>query len=586
MNAAQAPTFAERLQKHLNVLYPQSDSTVLAEQIAQRIERPPSTEPSALPARPPTEPWSQRDSLLLTYGDSLLAADEAPLKTLRKFLRDHVGDAISAVHVLPFFPYSSDDGFAVIDYLRVDPKLGDWQDIRRLGETHALMFDLVINHVSSQNQWFQNYQAGIEPGASYFIELNADSDLQTVVRPRTSPLLRPTPTPVGEKHVWCTFGHDQIDLNFAKPQVLLEMVEVVRTYLDNGAKIIRLDAIGYLWKRLGTSCIHLPETHEVVRLLRTIIDHASPGSWLITETNVPNHENLTYFGNRNEAHVIYNFSLAPLILHALLSGKAAYLQRWMRSMPPAPVGCTYLNFTASHDGIGMRPAEGLLSDEEQSQVVETVKSFGGLVSSRGTPDGGERVYELNISFFDAMRGTFAGRDDFQVDRFLCSQTIAMGIEGIPAIYIHSLLATPYDLAGVQTTGRNRSINRHRWDAEQLEGLLQDESSATARVHGELLRRLRLRAEQAAFHPAATQFTLILDNHFFGFWRQSIDRQQSIFAVHNLTNQPQPLSLEELNLISTDHWTDILSGQPMPGMYESITVAPYQCLWITNSSHNR
>jgi len=337
---------------------------------------------------------------------------------------------------------------------------------------------------------------------------------------------------------------------------------------------------------LGTSCIHLPETHEVVRLLRTIIDHASPGSWLITETNVPNHENLTYFGNRNEAHVIYNFSLAPLILHALLSGKAAYLQRWMRSMPPAPVGCTYLNFTASHDGIGMRPAEGLLSDEEQSQVVETVKSFGGLVSSRGTPDGGERVYELNISFFDAMRGTFAGRDDFQVDRFLCSQTIAMGIEGIPAIYIHSLLATPNDLAGVQTTGRNRSINRHRWDAEQLEGLLQDESSATARVHGELLRRLRLRAEQAAFHPAATQFTLILDNHFFGFWRQSIDRQQSIFAVHNLTNQPQPLSLEELNLISTDHWTDILSGQPMPGMYESITVAPYQCLWITNSSHNR
>ncbi|QEG42440.1 alpha-amylase family glycosyl hydrolase [Roseimaritima ulvae] len=577
------PSLLDRLAKHLDILYPQHDCQALASRIVDLFAADQTATTAPPTPRSPTPPlWSQSDCLLLTYGDSVREQDQPPLQTLHAFCEDYVGDAVSAVHILPFFPYSSDDGFAVEDYTQVDPQLGNWSDIQQLGQSYDLMFDLVINHVSSQHRWFKNFQQGREPGATYFHTVNPNADVSTVVRPRTSALLRPTETPTGLQHVWCTFSHDQVDLNFANPDVLLEIIDVIRGYLANGAKILRLDAIGYLWKQLGTSCIHLRETHEAVKLLRTLLDAVAPGTLLITETNVPNNENLTYFGNRNEAHIIYNFSLAPLILHALLSGTATYLQRWMRSMPPAPVGCTYLNFTASHDGIGMRPAEGLLSDEEQSQVVSAVKSFGGLISSRGTADGGERVYELNISFFDALKGTLAGVDAHQVERFLCSQTIALGIEGIPAIYIHSLLATPNDLAGVKETGRNRSINRHRWQYDALKSQLDDPQSTTSIVHAELTRRMRIRAAQPAFHPAATQFTLILDNHFFGFWRQSADRQQSIFAVHNLSNQPQPLSLEDLNLISTDRWWDLIEGTPMPGMYESLTLAPYQCLWITNS----
>lgn len=567
----------DRIRKHLEVLYPTHDHDALVREVVDIFAPLPTTRETATDG----EPWSQRDAVLLTYGDSLHDPCEPPLETLRRFLEKRVGDAINCVHILPFFPYSSDDGFAVIDHLQVNPELGDWTQIKAIGQTHHLMFDLVINHVSSKHRWFQNYQRGESPGKDYFIEVNPEADLSTVVRPRTSPLLRATETDEGTRYVWCTFSHDQIDLDFSNPRVLVEILKIIAAYLHYGARIIRLDAIGYLWKRLGTACIHLAETHEAVRLIRTILEAVAPGTWLITETNVPNHENLTYFGNRNEAHVIYNFSLAPLILHALLSGKAQYLQRWMRSMPPAPVGCTYLNFTASHDGIGMRPAEGLLSEEDQQQVISTVQSFGGLVSTRRLAEGGERVYELNISFFDALQGTVTGPDGHQIARFLCSQTIAMGIEGIPAIYIHSLLATPNDLEGVRQTGRNRSINRHRWDAQRVESLLEDPESATSQVHAELLRRLRLRAKQPAFHPAATQFTLVLEHHFFGFWRQSTDRRQSIFAIHNLSNQPRVLPLEELNLISTDHWHDLLSDQTIGGIYATIELQPYQCLWLSN-----
>lgn len=575
-----APPFESRVDAHLHRIYPNLGAEAIRSKITELF---PASE-----ATPDIEPWNSGDHFVITYGDSIVqhneAGNEKPLKTLKRFLEDFVRTDDSIIHVLPFFPYSSDDGFAVIDFETVNPELGDWADIRAITESNDLMVDLVINHVSSEHEWFQQFQRGEAPGADYFHVVSEDTDLSDVVRPRATPLLRPTETVNGLKWVWCTFGHDQIDLNYSNPAVLIEILGVLKKYLDQGARVIRLDAVGFLWKEPGTSCMHLPQTHEVVKLIRTVVDHYAPGTMLISETNVPNHENLSYFGNRNEAHVIYNFSLAPLVTHALLSGHSAYLKRWMRSMPPAPVGCTYLNFTASHDGIGMRPAEGLLSDEEQMELVRTVERFGGQVSTRKTADG-ERVYELNICLFDAFKGTFAGPDDWQFERFLCSQTIMMGLEGIPAFYIHSLLATRNDLKGVEKTGRKRSINRHRWNDEELRKRLANPESIQSRVLRELCRRIRLRSNQPAFDPSATQFTLILQSGLFGFWRQSTDRQQSIFAVHNITAEPIELTLDDLNLISTDRWWDLLTGDEVTAIYGSIPIKPYQCLWLTNHLHD-
>lgn len=532
--------------------------------------------------REQTTQWSQADTLLITYGNSICnVASETPLQTLHRFLSEHLQDTITGVHILPFFPYSSDDGFAVIDYLQVNPDLGDWEDISRIANQFDLMTDLVINHISSQSQWFQEFKQDDAPGRDYFITVAPESDLTDVVRPRNTPLLCPVETSAGLKHVWATFSHDQIDLNMANPDVLLEFLRIILYYLDTGARILRLDAIGYLWKSPGTSCIHLPETHTLIKLIREIVSLVNPSAILVTETNVPNRENLTYFGNRNEAHLIYNFSLPPLIVNALYQERSEHLQTWMMSMPPAPFGCAYLNFTASHDGIGLRPTEGLLEQAEYDTFLQCIQDFGGKISMRTRPDGTESPYEANISLFDALKGTAKGEDTWQIPRFICSQVIMMSLEGIPAFYVHSLLATPNDHAAVQQTGRNRSINRHQWDYDALITQLKQSESSQAIVFEELSRLIKIRRQQAAFHPNATQYTLHLQPTLFAFWRQSMTRDQSIFSIHNLTPRSQTLLLRDLNLIVTDSWFDLISETVIPEGATEFILKPYQSAWITN-----
>jgi sucrose phosphorylase len=528
--------------------------------------------------------WSHDNVLLITYGDSLISQDErSPLSVLADFLEKHLQDSITGVHILPFFPYTSDDGFAIKDYTAVNPELGDWDEVTRISQHFNLMVDLVINHVSSQHPWVEQFKAGEQPGCDYLIEAAPDAEgIDEVTRPRSSSLLTKLETIDGPKHVWSTFSADQIDVDFSNPDVLLEYVKIILLYIKAGTRYIRLDAVGYLWKELGTTCIHLPQTHAIVRLLREMLQMIDPGIAIITETNVPNRENLSYFGNRNEAHMIYNFSLPPLVLNALMQGRSDYLKQWMMSMPPAPIGCAYFNFTASHDGIGLRPTEGLLTADEYDALLTTMKRFGGKISMRSRPDGTESPYEINISLFDAMKGTVDGEDEWQIERFLCSQTIMMSLEGIPAFYIHSLLATHNHHDGVKQTGHNRTINRFKWDIDALEAALADPQTPHAVVLKELSRLIAIRRRQRAFHPNATQYTLHpLNQAIFAFWRQSMARDQSIFSIHNLSKFPQELRLSDLNLLNTDDWSDLVSGDRFTALGDVYTMRPYQSLWITN-----
>lgn len=588
-SALQKSALLRRLEHHLQRLYSDDTAESLAKTLWQRLEIARQLLSGGFETASSTSQrdaeevtlWSQDDVMLITYGDSLQRPGEAPLATLSQFLDDELEGAVSGVHVLPFYPFSSDDGFAVIDYRAVRDDLGDWADIRALAEHSTLMVDLVVNHVSSRHDWFQQFLRGESPGVDYFLTLPSDTDLSTVVRPRSHPVLVPFDTARGQQHVWATFSDDQVDLDFSNPDVLLEIVDVLFFYLTQGARWIRLDAVGFVWKEVGTLCIHLPQTHELVRLLRTLAEAVEPRAVLISETNVPNVENLSYFGNCNEAHAIYNFSLPPLLLDALIQGRSRYLKAWMMSMPPAPHGCTYFNFTASHDGIGLRPAEGLLEPGDIQVLVQTMQRFGGKISMRALADGTLAPYEMNITLFDALKGTVRGEDGHQEARFLCSQAIMLGLEGVPALYIHSLLATPNDQQGVLDTGRNRSINRHRWDLEQLKTRLADPATPQARVLAALKRLIRIRRRQPAFHPNATQYTLHLGERLFGFWRQSARREQSVFAVHNLSPRRQLLSLSSLNLVSTDPWHDLISGQPIEELQGKIALAPYQSLWLTN-----
>jgi len=525
--------------------------------------------------------WSEKDAIMITYGDSIIQKDQKPLVSLQHFINDYIGSSINSIHILPFFPYSSDDGFSVIDYSSVNEGLGDWEDIQEIAQQRRLMSDLVINHCSSRSAWFQNFIKGEGIGHDYFYTAPENIDTRDVVRPRTSDLLRETPTGKGVQHVWCTFSHDQVDFDFKNPSVLKSFVTIIRLYLDMGVKIFRFDAVAFLWKTLGSSCINLPQTHEMVRLLRTLIEHTQPDAVIITETNIPNTQNLTYFGNANEAHAIYNFSLPPLLINTLVTGDCLYLKKWLMSMPPAQNGTTYFNFIASHDGIGLRPVEGLLSDDELSTLVETMQDFGGHVSWRSTESGEAKAYEINIALYDALQGTSKGKDSFGLQRFICAHAIMFALEGIPGIYIHSLLGTQNDYEKVENTQQSRAINRHRWDYDALQEKLSDNEGHHHVVLASLKNLLDIRIKQPAFHPNATQFTLHLGGQLFGFWRQSQDRKQSIFCISNIADESVVFAVNSLNLIMSEDWFDLLAGIKLDMNIEILTLAPYQSMWISN-----
>ncbi len=573
----------DKVKHHLEFIYADVDLPLTIDQLAVSLMKTIGIDDEVDIAQPQSHYnyWDEDDIIMITYGDSVIDGDERPLVTLNRFLHRYCKNTVNNVHILPFFPYSSDDGFSVIDYSSVNESLGTWEDIEAIAKDYGLMTDLVINHCSARSAWFDNFVKGEGTGSDFFFTADPADDLSMVTRSRVSPLLRETETAKGTKHVWCTFSHDQVDFDFRNPNVLLAFVDIIRLYIDKGAKLFRLDAVAFLWKIVGTNCINLPQTHEVIRLLRTLIEHVDPSIIIITETNIPNRENLTYFGNANEAHAIYNFSLPPLLVNTLVSGDCKYLKSWMMSMPPAQNGTAYFNFIASHDGIGLRPAEGLLSDEEISELVHTMQNFGGKISWRASDHGQQKPYEINITLFDALQGTIKGPDRWQIDRFICAHAIMLGMEGIPGLYIHSLLGTSNDYEKVANTGQNRSINRRRWELTELEALLDSPYSQHHKVLTRLSQLIRVRKAQPAFHPNATQFTLQLGNQIFGYWRQSLDRKQSVFCISNISDEEQSVLLSDINLIGTDNWIDLITRQEIALSSSFLQMKPYQTLWISN-----
>lgn len=517
------------------------------------------------------ELWNENDIALITYGDSILKSGEIPLNTLKSFSNQKLNGLINIIHILPFFPFSSDDGFSVIDFEQVNPELGNWNHVDDISKDFKLMADLVINHTSSKSEWFQNFLKGAGEGLNYFIEESPEKDLSQVTRPRSTPLLTKYNTSRGEKYVWTTFSDDQIDLNFSNPDVLLRFLKILYKYIKHGSKIIRLDAIAFLWKEIGTTCLHLKQTHEVVKLLRDFTEWVSPGTIILTETNVPNKENLSYFGNNDEAHMVYQFSLPPLLLHALNSSNSSYLTEWASSLPKISPTCTFFNFTSSHDGIGVRPLEGLLPDSEKNLLYDDIKKSGGLISMKRNTDGSESPYELNITYFDALKRTRNGEDGLQEKRFVCSQAVMLAMKGLPAFYIHSLLASPNYTAGVKETGRSRTINRQKLNLDTLIQELETDTSR-ARVFNELCKLIKIRKEHKAFHPSANQEIINLGSSVFAFIRNA-EHGNSILCINNVSSNEVKLNLpEKLQLFKTD----LISNQIFR---DHIDMKPYQTLWL-------
>ena len=523
-----------------------------------------------------TNLFSAEDRLLIAYGDSIRDEPNTPLSALERFAIERLDGSISGIHILPFFPSSSDDGFAVIDYNSVREDLGGWEDINALSKHFDLMFDLVINHCSRENLWFADFIGGKEPGRFYFHEMPSMMGLENVVRPRNSPLLTQVHTYEGIKKVWTTFSDDQVDLNFANPDVLCEFVRVLFSYIAKGARFIRLDAIAFLWKELGTSSINLEQTHAVVRVLRALTDELQTQTILLTETNVPHQENISYFGSQDEAHLIYQFSLAPLLLYSYLFNNGQYLGLWAQRLGEPPFGCNFVNFIASHDGIGLRPLEGLVPNTEIQKLTDKIHQRGGYAALRSNADGEDSVYELNIALFSA----FGGRLE-NVPAYLAAHQLMMALQGVPAIYVNALVGGLNDLDGVESSGRTRSINRGHWRLDSLEEALNQENGHQSIIFNELCRDLRLRGAQSAFSPLATQRVVSYDENHLCFERQS--DSQRILVIASFSDEPTECSLSSQRE-STHTALDILTEETFK-LSKPVALAPYQVRWFSMKATN-
>lgn len=580
------PPPRERILDHLSFLYGHEQAPLVAQRLWAVLETFRRRNPQFVTGeRPPArDRLTQRDAVLITYGDQVTEPDKPPLATLAEVLETYVAGSITIVHLLPFFPYSSDDGFSVIDYTAVNPDLGTWADVERLGRRFRLMFDAVINHVSAKSRWFQEFLKGSPEYADYFITVEEGTDLSMVVRPRALPLLHRFHTAKGEKWVWTTFSADQVDLNYANPEVLLRIIETLLFYVEKGAEIIRLDAIAYLWKKIGTPCIHLEETHRVVKLFRAVLDEVAPDVLLITETNVPHEENVSYFGNGyDEAQLVYQFPLPPLVLHAFHTGDATRLSAWAAGLSTPSEETTFFNFLASHDGIGVRPVEGILSPGEIQALVDRTLAHGGYVSYRANPDGSRSVYELNISYFDALSDPKGSEPiDLQVRRFLASQAIMLSLAGVPGIYVHSLFGSRGDPEAVERTGQYRSINRARFDRRTLEQELADPGSLRHRIFYPFRHLLRVRAMHPAFHPNSPQQVVEAHPSLFTLVRSTPDGAGSVLCIHNVGNTEVDVELDAAPWPGSTHLRDLVSGQRAAIRHGHVRcrVGPYQVLWLT------
>lgn len=478
----------------------------------------------------------ERAAWIIAYPDHVTAPGEAPLATLDAFVRRHLEPEVTGAHTLPLHPSSRDGGFSVIDPAIVDPAFGDWSDVERLAAERTWMADFVVNHLSAESPWFQGFLVDDPRYRGFFTRLPEGADTSAVVRPRTTPIAHRYESVDGNRRIWTTFSADQVDLDYRNPAVLLAMVEVLLRYVDHGAGAVRLDAVAFLWKDPATPSIHLPETHALVALFRLALAEVAPDVVIVTETNVPHAENVSYFGSpeRPEAHAVYQFALPPLVAHAALSGDTTALVAWADALVPAPPGACFLNFLSSHDGIGLRPVEGLLDETQVRVLTDATRAARGVINRRAA-GGSPRPYELAVSWYDLL-GTGVD-EDTAIARHLATHAVALALAGVPLLYLNALFGVGNDTGAFAATRHGRDLNRQRHRAADLDAALADPTSRAARVWTGLRGLLDARRSDPRFRPDAPQRVLPSPPGTF-----VVERDGSAVVAVNLTDEPVTVDL--------------------------------------------
>ena len=521
---------------------------------------------------------SEKTSLIISYGDNIYSSQSSSMKIFQKFFQKNLEKLFDTIHFLPFYPSSSDSGFAVKDHYQIDKKIGNWSDLKKISKSKKIMADVVINHASARGLWFKNFLKRKKPGKDYFLTVNSKFNTSKVVRPRDHKLLKKIKIFEKNDYLWRTFSPDQIDLNFKNPSVLLRFIKIIIYLINNGVTIFRLDAIAYLWKQNGTKCINLSQTHEIIKLLRVVTSLLNVQTLIITETNLPEKENLSYFGKNNEANWVYNFSLPPLLIHAFLFENSSYLNQWSRKLPSTKHGNCYLNFIASHDGIGIRPTEGILNEKTLSSFLKRLKKNGSKFSYRKVQNKSKKVYEANITVFDALRKSdFDPKGLFFLERYISAHAIMVSFEGIPAVYFNSLFGKSNDEAKYIITGNNRDVNRYKWNFNNITTKLRDKKSKQSIFYRNIGALLEIKRKQKAFHPNASRININLGPKIFCFKRISKDKKQSIICMTNLSSKIQTPNFKKIG-----NYRDLLNSNLKFREGTSLILKPFQTVWLTNN----
>lgn len=519
--------------------------------------------------RKPDYKLTEEDVVLITYGDQLYRKGEDKLQTLKLALDSYLTDQVSIVHILPFYPFTSDDGFSITDYYAVDPGLGNWDEIEKLSKDFKLLFDAVINHNSSESDWFKGFLNGDESFKEYYVEEDSLAGFSEVVRPRTSPLIHTFQGKERAFNVWTTFSRDQVDLNYKNPRVLLHILDLLLFYVSKGASIIRLDAVGFLWKEKNTTCIHLEQTHKIIKLTRQVIGHLNPSVMLLTETNVPHKDNISYFGDGNEAHMVYNFTLPPLLAFSLLNQTTEKLQKWISELIVPYNNVCYFNFLASHDGVGVMPVHNILNDAELDVLINSAKANGGKVSYKSIGEGKEVPYEINCNYLSLLFGP-QNDEALGMKRSLLAHAILLTMPGLPAIYFHSIFGSVNDIEGLKASGQNRRINREKFNYDQWTTLLDDPTSRQAIILDKIKSLIDLRKIEKAFDPYGSFEVLDTPNGVLGICRTCDPQNESVYGYFNITQEPMEMPL------SGSGWLDIVTKTSFSAI---LTLNPLSFVWL-------
>ncbi len=578
----------EKAKRFLAKVYPEDQVEYILEQ-AERLRQQnklPSKYKGSL-----REKITHKDAALIIYANSIVDPEgkEKPLVVLKEFIeRFSLDEVITVIHILPFYPWDTDRGFSVKDYYKVDPAYGDWQDIKALAEKSRLMFDFVLNHASVENPLVQyalieRHIDKSDPQYSKYAEYKdfviafdrdarpADDILAKLTRPRPNPVLTPyivfrkgdadkifykailgqrehapeDAEVIGEGWVWTTFSRPkrpdgsedtrQVDLNYANPKVLVEALKIMLFYVKQGASFLRLDAVGYLWKELGTPSVHHEKTHNILKFMREFLNITAPDVVFIAEVNERFDKVVEYLGEEDaiESDIVYQFTNFVLAVYSLFNQDPSVYADWYKKTKEV-AGRQFITVLGTHDGMGLKPLRGILSDDEIEEFAQRVVREHKALPNFAYLTGGKKIiYELCSTPWNLINGEGVFDEETAFRRYLMIFALGLMVKGLPAVYINGLVGAE-NYFPEQGLDENRTVNREVFAKDKLFAALESEGRPK-KILTEIKRILKIRSRLRFFSAWEFFPQVKVEGQVLVFFYPD-ERRSEFVAVYNFAGE--------------------------------------------------